>query len=100
MVHGGGGFCGLETRNADSGPTAWTKAAELVFPKSRFYHKCGVISNYAMDLAYVDDSAHSGKRFLLMPVIAAGSETKPAGGEALVSEMARVICAAVKAGRL
>ena len=100
LVSGGGGFCGLETRNTDSGPTAWTKAAELVFPGARFYHKCGLISNYAMDLAFVDDSADSGKRFFLMPVIAAGSETKPVGGEALVSEMARLICEAVKAGRL
>jgi hypothetical protein len=100
LVHGGGGFSGLETRNADSGPTAWTKAAELVFPTARFYHKSGLISNYAMDLAFIDDSADTGKRFFLMPVIAAGSETTPAGGEALVSEMARLICEAVKAGRL
>ncbi len=100
LAQGGGGFCGLETRNADSGPTAWTKAAEVVFPKARFYHKCGLISDHAMDLACVDDRAQSGKCFLLMPVVAAGSATKPVDGETLVSEMARKICEAVKEGKL
>ncbi len=91
LRHGGGGFTGLETRNADSGPFAWTKAGEEVFPRAKFYHKCGVISSYAMDLAYIDDEHDSGKRFLLMPVINAGLATKPTNGEALVSQMAKAV---------
>jgi hypothetical protein len=30
--------------------------------------------------ACVDDSAVSGKRFIVVPVVAAGEETKPVGG--------------------
>ena len=95
LRHGGGGFCGLETKGADSYPIAWTKGVEAVFPQAHFYHKCGLISNYALEAAYVDDPA-SGKRFIMVPVIAAGSETKPERGEKLIGEMARVISAWVK----
>lgn len=88
---GGAGLCGLETRESASGPLAWKDGAEAVFPKARFFHKCGVISNYALEVAYVDDAANSGKRFILVPVVAAGSESKPERGEKLVSQMSRAI---------
>jgi Beta-lactamase enzyme family len=88
---GAGGFYGLKTINPDSGPFAWTKAIETLFPRAKFYHKCGVISNYSLETAYVDDEHDSGKRLLLVPVINAGLVTKPMGGEALVGQMARAI---------
>ncbi|MEO7317463.1 MAG: serine hydrolase [Chthoniobacteraceae bacterium] len=91
LRHGGAGLTGLQTRAESSGPAAWKGALDAVFPQARFFHKCGVISNYALELAYVDDSAASGKRFILVPVIAAGEATKPAGGEALIGEMSRAI---------
>jgi len=94
--HGGAGFCGLETKGADSDPTAWTNGVETNFPKARFYHKCGWIDNYALEVAYVDDAAASGKRFLLVPVIAAGDKTKPESGQKLIGEMARVLSGWVK----
>jgi hypothetical protein len=91
------GFTGLETKGKESGPTAWTGGLESVFPKARFFHKCGTIGSYALDVAYVDDSAESGKRFILVPVVEAGSDTKPVRGEKLVGEMARAIAEWVKA---
>jgi len=95
---GGGGLTGLENRQSESGPTAWTNAAEQVFPKARFFHKCGVISNFALEVAAVDDSAGGGPAFLLAPVINAGLATEPVKGEALVSQMSRKISDWVRAG--
>ena len=92
LREGGGGLCGLATVEPASGPHGWKDGAEAVFPKARYFHKCGVISNYALELAYVDDAANSGKRFILVPVVAAGSETKPERGEKLISRMSRAIC--------
>jgi hypothetical protein len=91
LKSGGDGLTGLETRNEASGPTAWTGAAELVFPQARFFHKSGLISNFALDLAAVDDSAQGGPSFIMAPVVHAGSATQPIGGEPLISQMARVI---------
>jgi hypothetical protein len=56
------GSIGLE--NKEAGDYAWSKAAAKVFPKARYFHKGGMISNYTLDVAYVDDEA-SGCRFLL-----------------------------------
>jgi hypothetical protein len=94
---GGAGLSGLETKEPASSPLAWKDAADAVFPAARFFHKCGVISNYALDLAFVDDAAETGKRFIVVPVVAAGSASKPESGELLVSRMARVISEWVKA---
>ena len=91
LRHGGAGLTGLETRDESSSPAAWKDGLDAVFPKARFFHKCGMISNYALEVAYVDDSAASGKRFIFVPVIAAGEATKPVGGEALIGEMSRAI---------
>ncbi len=88
---GGEGWCGLETKGEASGPSAWKNGVETVFPKARFFHKSGLISNYALEAAYVDDTGHSGKRFLLVPVVNAGYTAKPAGGEDLVGEVSRAI---------
>jgi hypothetical protein len=89
LCHGQNGSTGLETKDSSSGPLAWT-AAQLIFPKARVYHKVGVISNYTLDLTYIDDSQHSGRRIILCPVIAAGTDTL-VKGEPAVSAMARVI---------
>jgi Beta-lactamase enzyme family len=97
---GGEGFTGLETRDPDSGPTGWTDGVDAVFPQARFYHKCGLISNYAMDLAAVDDRAASGKWFIFCPVIHAGHATTPVNGEILTAQMSRRIAEAVRDGRL
>ena len=84
---GGNGLAGLETRVKESSPDAWTGAAEGVFPKARFFHKCGVISNVALEVACVDDRAHSGRCFILVPVVAVGEKR----GEKIVSQMSRAI---------
>jgi len=62
------------------------ESAREIFPKATFYHKAGVISTYSLDLAYVDDSAQSGKRYLIS--IAANS-----GKDTTVKAMSRAIAA-------
>ncbi|MHA3772845.1 serine hydrolase [Verrucomicrobiota bacterium sgz303538] len=91
LRHGAGGLIGLETKLSSSGPRAWTNAAETVFPTARFFHKCGVISNYALEVAALDDSVQSGARFILVPVINAGEDSKPVIGQELVGKMSREI---------
>lgn len=87
LRQGGGGMIGLENKGEDSGPDAWTDATEKVFPKARFYHKCGLIEKYALEIAAVDDSRQSGPVYLLAPAIAAGSASRPTAGSLLVGEM-------------
>lgn len=94
---GGDGLTGLETREAASGPSAWTGAAEMVFPQARFYHKSGVISNYALEVAAVDDTAQGGAAFLFAPVVHAGSATRPEDGESLIGRMSTAIARWVQA---
>jgi hypothetical protein len=84
---GGAGLTGLETRVADSDPDAWTAGADTAFPKARFFHKCGVISSFALEVACVDDRENSGRCVILVPVVAVGD--KP--GERIVSQMSRAI---------
>ena len=93
---GGDGLTGLETRGEASGPSAWTGAVETTFPQARFFHKCGLISNYALEVAAVDDSAQGGPSFLMAPVVAAGSSARPDSGEVLVGRLARGIAEWVK----
>ncbi len=45
LRHGGGGFTGLETQAVESGPSSWVPAVQAAFPKARYFHKSGVISN-------------------------------------------------------
>lgn len=96
---GGEGLTGLETRNEESGPSAWSGAAESVFPGARFFHKCGVISDFALEIAAVDDTAAGGPAFLLAPVINAGSASQPVDGPTLVSQMSLAIASWVQARR-
>ena len=70
-----------------SGPDAWTDATQKVFPNARFYHKCGLIEKFGLEIAAVDDSRQGGPVYLLSPAVAAGSATKPVGGSQLVGEM-------------
>ncbi len=91
LRHGGMGFTGLETTSALSGPSAWTNGVARIFPRARFYHKSGLISDYALDVAYVDDSKQSGCRFILVPVVNAGHASKPVDGETLIGEMSFVL---------
>jgi hypothetical protein len=90
LRNGADGRIGLETKGEESGPSAWDGLKEQ-FPMARFYHKCGVISNYALEVAALDDSANSGVHFILVPVINAGEVTKPLDGEKLVARMAAAI---------
>jgi len=76
---------------ARTGASAWRHGLEAVFPKARFFHKSGVISSYALEVACVDDRAQGGPRFILVPVVEAGSESKPEDGESLVGRMSVVI---------
>lgn len=87
LREGGHGLFGLAALTPESGPSAW-KGLSWVFPKARFMHKSGVISNFALDLAWVDDSLNGGPRFILVPIVAAGHSTRPTDGETLVSQMA------------
>ena len=91
LRHGGSGLFGLENKGAESSPSAWKGGAATVFPEARFFHKCGAINDYALEVACVDDTAHSGRHFLLVPAVNAGLATKPTGGEAIVGEMSRAI---------
>ena len=49
------------------------------------------ISSHALEVACVDDAAQSGKRFILVPVIAAGDDTRPGRGQVPIGKMARAI---------
>ncbi len=91
LLHGGRGFTGLETHHPDSGPSAWTQALETIYPKALFYHKCGLISDHALEVACVDDRKNGGPCFILVPVIQAGSSTKPVAGDALIGQMSQAI---------
>lgn len=97
LRYGGGGLTGLENKGADSGPDAWTDATEKIFPKARFYHKCGLIETYALEIAAVDDSAQGGPVYLLAPVLAAGSAAKPEPGDKTIGTMSLKIAEWVKA---
>jgi hypothetical protein len=96
LRYGSGPYSGLETVDSESGPSGWTKAVKEVFPQARYFHKAGLISNYALDAAYVDDSAHSGKRYIFVAAVHAGYASEPVQGEPLVGEMARAIALWVK----
>jgi len=97
LREGGGGLSGLATVAPESGPSGWTGAAGEVFPQARYFHKSGLISDHALELGYVDDSANGGPRYLFVPVIAAGHATKPIDGETLVGRMSLEIAKWVKA---
>ena len=93
---GGDGFTGLETKAKESGPIGWKDGVEGVFPNARFFHKCGVITSYALETACVDDTANGGPRFIVVPIVAAGSSTKPESGEKIIGKMSRAIAEWVK----
>jgi Beta-lactamase enzyme family len=88
LLHGSAGFTGLETTNPDSGPSSWSAKMQAYFPKARFYHKCGLISDHAMDLACLDDRANGGPCCLWLLAVKAGHATKPIDGEKRVAQMA------------
>jgi hypothetical protein len=60
--YGGGGLYGLE--NKEAGPYAWESDLKKIFPKARYFHKAGMISNYTLDVAYIVDE-NSNTRFIL-----------------------------------
>ncbi|MCX6854103.1 MAG: hypothetical protein NTV80_04265, partial [Verrucomicrobia bacterium] len=91
LLHGSTGFTGLETKNPDSGPSSWSPKMQSRFPKARFYHKCGVISDHAMDLACLDDRGNGGPCCLWLLAVKAGHATKPIHGEKCVSQMADAV---------
>jgi hypothetical protein len=62
---GGGGLCGLETKGKDDDAFAWEKSGAEIYPNARFFHKAGLISNYVLDLACLDDRANSGRAVIL-----------------------------------
>lgn len=49
------GLVGLENRLA--GPYGWEDSGEKLFPKARYFHKSGLISNYVLDVGYLSDEA-------------------------------------------
>ena len=90
LQHGGNGFCGLDTIDPDSGPHAWDGGKEL-FPKARFYHKVGLISNEVLELAVVDDRTQSGKAWIFC--LRAGI-----GKEPVMVDLCRAILTELKKG--
>jgi len=74
LRYGGGGLCGLETKGRDGGAFAWQKSGEHVYPNARFFHKGGWISNYGLDLACLDDRAHSGRAVIVAAMVNTGKE--------------------------
>ena len=99
LLHGSPGFTGLEDLAKTPGPMSWTAAIAPVFPAARFYHKIGVISDYALELGAIDDRANGGPCFILVPVTHAGHLSKPVQGEEIVNAMSRAIATWVKAHR-
>ena len=91
LRHGGNGWYGLENIHPASDPIAWKNGVETVFPMARYYHKNGVISNFALEVAAVDDRKNSGKYLLFVPVIAAGSASKPESGQKIIGKMGGAI---------
>jgi hypothetical protein len=91
LRNGAPGLTGLSTTHPDSGPYSWKDGLDTVFPKARFFHKCGSISSYTLETAYLDDSKQSGRRFILVPVVAAGTDTKPEPGKPIINKMSRAI---------
>lgn len=83
---GGDGLYGLE--NKEAGPYAWEGALKEMFPNARYFHKAGMISNYTLDLAYIDDE-ESGNRFIL-------SLAAKTGKGDTVREMAGTVAAWIK----
>jgi hypothetical protein len=73
LLHGADGLSGLETTNKDSGPFAW-EGGKSSFPNARWYHKCGLISNHALDVACADDRANSGRAVFLCAMVQSGKE--------------------------
>ncbi len=92
LLHGhlGHGLVGLQTTGPESGPSAWKNGLDAVFPRAKFYHKTGSISNFGLEVAYLDDFNDSGRRFLLVPVCQAGISTKPLGDD-VIAAMSRAI---------
>lgn len=60
--HGADGLYGLE--NKEAGPYAWEGDLQKIFPKAHYFHKAGMISNYTLDVAYIEDE-NSNTRFIL-----------------------------------
>lgn len=87
LRHGGTGLSGLETAHPDSGPSSWTPAVQAAFPGARYFHKSGLISNCALDLAAIDARAQGGPCALWLLGIRTGHATEPKG-EPLVGQMA------------
>jgi hypothetical protein len=85
LLHGADGLSGLETTSKDSGPYAW-EGGKASFPNARWYHKCGLISNHALDVACADDRANSGRAVFLCAMVQSGKE-----------DLIRQLCAALLA---
>jgi hypothetical protein len=81
------GWTSLETKEPDSGPSAWIGGLEQVCPKAQFWHKCGLISNYALDTFCVKSDQ---LWMIAVPVVNAGHATEQKG-EPVVAEMSRAI---------
>lgn len=90
LRHGSTGLSGLETAHTNSGPSSWTPAVQAAFPGARYFHKSGLISNCALDLAAIDARAQGGPCVLWLLGIRAGHATEPKG-EPLVGRMAEAV---------
>jgi hypothetical protein len=98
LREGGDGLTGLETSGADSGPSAWKGAAETMFPNARYFHKSGLISNYALDLACIDARAQNGPCYLIALAVNAG-HASPVHGDELIRQMSLAVARWVEGRR-
>lgn len=98
LRHGGEGLTGVENKSKRDGAYGWYGAVEQVFPKARYFHKTGRISNYASEIAAVNDTANGGPEYLFAAVAAAGSESKPVEGSVIVTAVSKAIAEWVKSG--
>lgn len=76
---------GLAETGTDSGPYSWPDDLRQAFPGARFHHKCGLISDHALDLAWVETGPGSG--FVWLLAVKAGHATKPDPGDVWVGRM-------------
>lgn len=88
---------GLENKGRDSGAYSWIDSTDKVLPQARFYHKCGSIETYALEIAAVDDSRQGGPVYILAPATDAGTSSKPVAGPKIIGDMSVKIAEWAKA---
>jgi hypothetical protein len=69
-----------------------------MFPNARYFHKSGLISNYALDLACIDARAQNGPCYLIALAVNAG-HASPVHGDELIRQMSLAVARWVEGRR-